>query len=403
MNRRQFLTSLAGATASPTVVFGAVSEADDRIRSAIKAHRPSHLARLPRDLKARVGATHVAGKYHFTDKPFLIEGAHKLIELGTRLGKFWFMPGGTAHDYPFRSSWPRTANFVELAKTDYFAQLFALPFATFILEAQSPLENDWKSDQPPRFYDEITREFRELTAHLYKSFRDRDVTFILQHWEGDWLLRGRGGAKWDPPPDNWPRLCERMARWLGARQAGVSAARADFAKENSEALQGKPKCRVAHAAEVNRVVDAWKNIPTMTTKVLPHVELDLVSYSYYDSMSSPITLWKAVETIRQHARTGALYGQQAVFLGEIGIPENEQPNRLRERWDEFLGVALAMNIPYVVHWELYCNEINPRLKPAPKPPVKNNSDVRGFFLVKPDGSLSESGKYLTSLWQRSAP
>jgi hypothetical protein len=44
--------------------------------------------------------------------------------------------------------------------------------------------------------------------------------------------------------------------------------------------------------------------------------------------------------------------------------------------------------------------LNPKLSPAPKPSVKNNSDVRGFFLVKPDGTLSESGKYLAELWKR---
>jgi hypothetical protein len=183
-----------------------------------------------------------------------------------------------------------------------------------------------------------------------------------------------------------------MQRWLAARQAGVTRARA--------AASTSAKCRVLHAAEVNRVVDAWQNIPTMTTHVLPGVELDLVSYSYYDAMKDPVTLWKAIEEIRKHARTTGPFGPRAVFLGEVGLPENEQIERITSRWDEFLGVALALDVPYVVHWELYCNELNPKLSPAPRPPVKNNDDVRGFFLVRPDGSLSESGKYLTELWRR---
>ncbi len=54
----------------------------------IDAHRPSRLAKLPDGFNRRVGATHVAGKYHFTTKPFLLEGAARLLELGTRLGKF---------------------------------------------------------------------------------------------------------------------------------------------------------------------------------------------------------------------------------------------------------------------------------------------------------------------------
>lgn len=392
MNRREFLTSIGCSAALPSLAFGAASEGDDRIQRAIEAHRPSRMTKLPHDFNSRVGATHVAGKYHFTDRPFLIEGAQKLLDLGTRLGKFWFMPHGAARDYSFNSSWGEYKNFVALAKSDYWEQVFAMPFETIILEAHTSFEGSWKSPRPKSFYEELTHEFYELSSHLYKKFRERNVTIILQHWEGDWMLRGRGGEKWDPPPDNWPLLCEQMSKWLAARQAGVSKARAE----------NPGRCRIAHATEVNRVLDAAKNIPTVMEKVLPHVELDLVSYSYYDAMSSPVTLWKALESIRKNARTNGPFGTRAVYLGEVGIPENEQTNRLRERWDEFLGVALALDIPYVAHWEIYCNELNPKLKPAPKSPVKNNSDVRGFFLVKPDGTLSESGEYLSGLWKRAA-
>jgi hypothetical protein len=200
------------------------------------------------------------------------------------------------------------------------------------------------------------------------------------------------------PPDDWPQRCEQMAKWLAARQAGVSKARKEFLETRSNAV----KCRVVHATEVNRVLDGWKNIPTVTSKVLPQVELDLVSYSYYDAMSSPVTLWKAIEEIRRHSRTNGPFGPRAVYLGEVGIPENEQPKNLRQRWDEFLGVMLAMNIPFFAHWEIFCNELNPKLTLTPKPPVKNNSEVRGFYLIRPDGSLSESGTFLHELWNRAA-
>lgn len=268
-----------------------------------------------------------------------------------------------------------------------------MPFETIVLEAHSSFGEGWKWERNQQFYDAISRDFAELTRHLYRKFRDRPVTVVLQHWEGDWLLRG-AGQKWDPPPSDWEKRCEQMAKWLTARQAGVTRGRQDSS--------AGARCRVVHAAEVNRVVDAWKGIPTMTTKVLPSVELDMVSYSYYDAMNNPVSLWKAIEEIRKHARTSGPFGAKAVFLGEVGIPENEQRERIRERWDEFLGVAIALNVPYVIHWELFCNELNPKLTLKPKPPVKMNTDVRGFFLVRPDGTLSESGKYLSEVWKRSA-
>lgn len=207
------------------------------------------------------------------------------------------------------------------------------------------------------------------------------------------MLRGLGKS-WSPPPADWSIQCERMARWLAARQAGVSKARA--------ACAAGAKCRVAHAAEVNKVADIAKGIPTMTSKVLPQVELDLISYSSYDALKDGVTLYRCIEEIRKHARTGPLFGSGAVCLGEIGIPENDQPDRVADRWDEFMGAALAANVLYVAHWELYCNEFNRKLNPPPTPPVKSPSDMRGFWLVKPDGALSESGKYFSGLWQRAS-
>jgi hypothetical protein len=219
------------------------------------------------------------------------------------------------------------------------------------------------------------------------------LTIILQHWEGDWMLRGRGGELWNPPPADWAAKCEAMQRWLRARQAGVTKARTEFGKN--------ARCRIAHATEVNRVADIRKGIPTMTEKVLPGVELDLVSYSCYDGLRDPLTLWKCLAEIKRQARTGPLFGPGAVYVGEIGIPENDQPDRLTGRWDEWMGVMLAADARYIVHWELYCNEFSQAAEGKPrKTPVTDPRDVRGFWLVKPDGSLSESGKYFQELWQR---
>jgi len=405
MNRRRFLQAITGsASVMALKTFGAASQpagkgtagktvADEQIRQLIDAHRPSRLKRLPSDFNARVGAAHVAGKYHLTSKPFLIEGAEKLLALGTRLGKFWFMPGTVAASYPFNSQWQSPETLVDLARSEYFQQLFALPFSTIILEAAMPRE--WPANDNTRAADslkEVTQMYFDLTAYLYNLFHARPVTLILQHWEGDWLLRGRGGEKWDPPPVNWQERCEAMQRWLAARQAGVTKARAAFGKD--------AKCRVAHAAEVNRVADLWKGIPTMTEHVLPGAEVDLVSYSCYDGMQDGVTLWKCITEIKKRARTTGLFGKNSVYIGEIGIPENEQPEPLSERWDELLGAMLSAEAPYIAMWQLFCNELNPKLNPPPAVPVRNFSDVRGFWLVRPDGSLSETGKFFTRLWQR---
>ena len=46
-------------------------------------------------------------------------------------------------------------------------------------------------------------------------------TFVLQHWEGDWAIRGN----YKPEETPTPQAIEGMAAWLNARQDGVDAAR----------------------------------------------------------------------------------------------------------------------------------------------------------------------------------
>jgi len=172
MNRRRFLQAIAGtASVMALNTFGAASQpggkvaagktvADEQIRQLIDAHRPSRLKRLPANFNARVGAAHVAGKYHLTHKPFLIEGAEKLLALGTRLGKFWFMPASTARSYPFNSQWQSPETLVDLARSDHFRQLFALPFSTIILEAAMPRE--W-----PASNNRTADSLKEVTQSVY--------------------------------------------------------------------------------------------------------------------------------------------------------------------------------------------------------------------------------------------
>jgi hypothetical protein len=392
-SRRQFLKSGIYATVF-SIAGRAVAAIEDEaeILKKVDSFRPSKLARLPANFNSIVGSTHVAGKYHFTDKPFLIEGAERLLSLKTRLGKFWLIPRTIKNDYPFNSKWGDYATLADCIKSEYYRQVLDMPFNTFIFEAHAPVEEGWRRQNlSDDFYKSVGREFYELTKFLYQNYNKRDVVFILQHWEGDWMLRGRGGEMWKDVPANWQDLCNRMIKWLAARQEGVRKAREEFGKG--------AKCVVAHATEVNRVTDVWKNIPTVTRNVLPHVEVDLVSYSAYDGMKNPVTMWKCIQEIKANARTSTLFGKKSVYIGEIGIPENLQKDNLNERWDSLMGVFLATGMKYVVQWELFCNEIKPEAKDV-SIPVKDGNLMRGFWLVKPDNTLSVTGNYFYSLWKR---
>lgn len=368
---------------------------DQQTLEIIRAHQPSRLKQLPADFNERHGATHSDGKYHFTDKPFLIEGADRILSLGTKLGKFWFALDAAPKFYSFNSNWPSCKNLIDLAKTEYFEAVWKMPFKTILLTATTPSEEGWrKPNQPQAFWDKISQDYYDLAAFFYEKFRDRPVTVVLQNWEGDWMLRGIG-KDWNPPPEDWQQRCERMQQWIKAKQDGVNRARREFAD--------KSKCKVALAVEVNRVADAWKGIPTVTRNVLPGVEVDLVSYSAYDGINQgdPVRFWKCIDEIRSYAKTGPLFGPGAVMIGEYGVAENDtsKAKSVTERCDEMMGVILAKNVIFSSWWELYCNEFKDKKSPPPVP-VKDSSVMRGFYLVKPEGPLSESGQYFQQQWAR---
>ena len=76
------------------------------------------------DLAKRLGATHYDGRYHFTDKPSLVEGAEKIHELGMGVAKFWLcednLPG-----YRYSSNWdvPFDQRLVDVLKHPYYGSL----------------------------------------------------------------------------------------------------------------------------------------------------------------------------------------------------------------------------------------------------------------------------------------
>ncbi|MBD2723104.1 hypothetical protein [Hymenobacter armeniacus] len=373
-------------------------KSDAEILKIIQRHRPSQGATIPANIKHRLGATHVGGKYHFTTAPYLVEGSQKMAELGFGVIKLWFYkrPSG----YQYNSSWNLPANVTlkQLAQHPYYQAAFAQPFSTILLSTSAEQVND-KLPTDPEGLKREEAEYYDLARHLLEQYRERDVRFVLHNWEGDWILRG--GTTWEAhwgrvaPPADVPARLERMRALFRARQAGVSRARA--------AVPGT-KCRVYHAIEVNKVLDAMYGVPAVTTQVLPFVETDMVSWSAYDGTDfdkSGVDLYKGIDFIRQHLKlTGAVEKKDAVFLGEIGIPEmatKNQPQEFRARWDAYVGVVLAQGLPFMVQWELFCNETAPGVQLAQPAATTTNRDLNGFWLIRPDGTKSYVMNYFDEL------
>ena len=374
------------------------SLSDLQILEKINKSRPSLGGPIPKNFKNMIGATHMDGQYYFTKEPYIIEGAKKVQELGYGILKLWFSKAdGNAGGYKFNSDWnlTRSMTFRELAQHPYYKEVFDMPFKVFALNINEGFHEASTEDQTETL-NRIENEFYELTKYLLTNFKEREVTFILEMWEGDWTLRGgtQPNAHWrkgEVPVDASVRV-KNMIDWVTARQKGVNHARNETVNS---------KCKVYNAVEVNKVFDGMEGIPTITTDVLPKVKVDMVSWSSYDGKSPDgLKMYKGIEYIRQHlVPTSYMKGNKVVFIGEIGEPENmnnQTRESIREFWDVMLGVYLAQNIPYIIHWELFCNE-NKDGSPRMQNRNKTAEELRGFWLIRPDGSKSWAQEYFEEL------
>lgn len=382
---------------------------DEQIKQIISQYRPLKGARIPSDLKHRLGATHVGGKYYLTNEPFIIEGSRKLSEMGYGVLKLWFTKNPSG--YSWNSNWDLQDNITlkELAQHPYYKTCFDMPYSTIALmvggaAVRTTVESAAAEEE----------EIYELTKYLLEKYRDRDLSFIIHNWEGDWLMRGGTGnhARWSRqadqpigavdgdrltvlvPADSLDRA-EAMTKWFAARQRGFDRARAEVSDT---------KCKVYHAIEANKVMDSMDGIPGIANYVLPNVEVDMVSWSCYDGLDPEgIKLYRGIEYLKNQMRpTSYMNGQRLVFLGEIGIPEQRfegltEKEPVQDRWDIFMGVAFALDIPYILHWELYCNEPKNEAHRNLTDKPRTKEEMRGFWLIRPDGTKSFAAEYFDLL------
>ena len=343
-----------------------------------------------------VGSSHAAPKYYFGTDDCLNEGADFLLSTGSKVIKIWYYNGGEKPSimYPWNSSWlPASINKLEdgLHNTHY-TTLFDKPFKTFIMNISSLANIDpfyWRTSLSQSQIDQEENEFYEFTKALLNKYAGTGKTFILQHHEGDWHTRGNTDAS-IPASDE---VHARMTDWLNARQRGVTKARNESTS---------PNVAVYHAAEVNIVVNSMNDgQANMVNAVLPNTNLDLVSYSAYDSCLKPAEnngsgdtqlFVDALRYIKTMMPDSDVFGNDNVYVGEYGVPENNYTsNQIQAVMTNTVESSLVEKIPYIIYWNLYDNELVDHNTPLP---ITENADVRGFWLKKPDGTSSWRHDYL---------
>ncbi len=338
--------------------------------------------------RAELGVAHVAGTYSLTQPgdSFLVSGAQQILALGSSTIKLYLTP---EYQQKYPEMWPNDIHrLAELAQTPAFSKVLGMPFKTYVITAYSfamGTSDVWRTQSDPALLAAEASELTELAELLLRTYSGSGKTFILQNWEGDWALLGGNDPSASIPADRM----QRMIEWLNNRQTAIAKARAEV---------GEKGVAVLNAVEVNRVLDAGPDRPRVVTAVLPSVSPDAVSYSAWEALEiDPLQsmaettagistkLRSAVSLIRANAG-----GSARVYLGEFGFAENELDSAHLAGFQTLLETVVTsadeLNLSDAIYWQLYDNECK-------GPGVS----CQGFWVVRPDGSLSHAGEALKAL------
>jgi hypothetical protein len=332
------------------------------------------------NLNERVGITHVAGLYNFTTKDYLNEGVDKVIETGSKTVKLWLTPQ-YASVYSFNSSWGTITSMTDLAKTSYYKDAFAKPLKHYILEAYEFTNYNWKTGLSTAQKNSINEEFYNLTKYLLETYDGTGKTFVLQNWEGDNALR----LDLMTTSQEKTTAINGMIDWLNARQDGINRAKSEVSSTN---------VKVYGAIEVNKVSSALSGEQKIIDVVVPYTYADLYSYSNWETGTNAGLLWDNLNYVAEKAPSSNDFGDKNIFIGEFGAAESSlgsdanQLNQVRIQ----LETALAWGVQYAIYWELYCNEAVTSYTGRPV-----NSDLRGFWLIRPDGTFTLTYDYIKSV------
>jgi carboxypeptidase family protein len=358
----------------------------------------------------KAGVTHVDGKYAFTDGNFLIEGSQRISTSGSDAIFIYLEPNFRTR-YPDKSGplWPSgdMQSMTELAQTDAYKTVFNLPFKVFVITAyafgtQGPAQN-FATD--PNLATLEEQEFYDLTRYLLTTYAGTGKTFILKHWEGDYI----GLGNFDTSKDISPAMVDAMNIWLTARQRGVTRARNDAGNPAGVA--------VFNAVEMSRVLDYSRlGLTRVVNAVIPVVKPDMVSYSSYDSTlggtdpaSAAASINEALNVIKSLAPDPLGLGDKRILISEYGLFENERPaDEVAWRTTTILQTSQGSGILGAFLWQVFdneCKQTDGTYFPTASSPGSalrpTNSQCRGLWLVKPDGSNSQVLSLLSPYWSPS--
>lgn len=311
-----------------------------------------------------VGTQTFGAAYQFTDQTRLVETARAILELGSNLIKFKLDRHYADSNGNVRDRLPGIDCLTALCRDEpSHRQVFDMPFAYYLLWAY-PFTGGWWHDG---FSDEERereyREIRDLCEWFLATYDGTGKRFYLGHWEGDWHLRD--GYRTDGDETVTDTAVAGMIDWLNTRQRAIDDARRAIPHHDVE---------VYGYTEVNLVCLAMQGRRTVTNNVLPHTNVDYVSYSSYDTQGDPADLRAALDYLEAKLPAKEGVAGKRVFIGEYGFPAIHYPPEEQDRRSrQVMRVGIEWGCPFVLYWEIYNNEVG------------EDGRQRGFWMIDDRG------------------
>lgn len=311
-----------------------------------------------------LGTQTFAIKYKFTEKTGLVETAERIHEMGSNILKFGMNKScmGILYSLPRKDG---IQSLVDLAGMEPSVKaVLDMPFAYYLIWVYPFAHSDdaWVDGLSEKERDEEYKEVHDLAMYLLKVYSGTGKTFLLGHWEGDWYLH----PHYNPNQDPAPQAIKGMIEWLNVRQEAI-----DDAKRQTQAKD----VYLYQYTEVNLVQKGMKGGTCLVNNVLPYTKVDYVSYSSYDTINpykgnTGKVLHDALDYIESKLPPKAGIQGKRIFIGEYGFPlelvGTPQKQDIYSR--DVCRTALEWGCPFVLYWEMYCNE-------------QSEGKHRGFWLI----------------------
>jgi hypothetical protein len=297
-----------------------------------------------------LGTNNIGGGYQFTDSK-LIEQSKHVRGMGSNILKISLGPN-SPKSYGFGNI--KATSTLELFQSipDY-KQVFDMDFKYIFAWVHTLTDVKWKKGINRTEEKKLYNEMFEFASYILKEYNNSGKTFMIGNWEGDWLLHPGYNRKMTPPKKD----VKNMTKWFQIRQKAI-----DDAKRKVK----HTKVAIYHYIEVNLALKGMQGETCISKDILPKVDVDFVSYSSYEAIKNKTFQEKkmALEEVfafieKQLKPKKELPFKRRVFLGEYGYHANEKPESQQKQYNEtkeIMQIALELDLPFALHWQMYNNE-----------------------------------------------